>query len=137
MKNTRWPLIMLLLLVAVDLMAAGNGEFTSMEEGMDNAKQGTQSLIGHAIWIFAFIPMGVGYWAYKTAKEHMENREETSQFEPKWQKIGKTWGAALGGVALTFLGYGVLGGIFLGKGFMDTWDILVVNFWNEIVNYTN
>lgn len=137
MKKTQWPLILMLLLVAADLFAAGNGQFTSMEQGMGEAKESTQSMIGHAIWIFAFIPMGAAWWAYKTAKEHMENREETSQFEPKWQKMGKLWGAALGGIALTFLGYGVIGEIFLNKGFMDTWTLFVVNFWVEIASYTN
>ncbi|MDD4969873.1 MAG: hypothetical protein PHT07_10640 [Paludibacter sp.] len=135
MQKTRWPLILMLLLVAADLMAAGDGHFTSMEDGIDSARQTAQGLIGHAIWILAFIPIGIGYWAWKTAKEHLENKEETSQFEPKWQKLGKLIAAALGGVAITFLAYGIIGGIFFGKGFMDTWNLLVVSFWNEAITF--
>lgn len=138
MKKKQLMLMLTSLLMSVDLFAAGGGNnFETLEEAIGWAKEAIQGIIANSFWLLAIIPVGAAGYSWKIMKEYLENKEETSQFEPKWQKNGKLIVAALGGVVVTFLTYGIFGAIFFGKGFMETWELLVVRFWTDAANMAN
>jgi formate hydrogenlyase subunit 3/multisubunit Na+/H+ antiporter MnhD subunit len=84
-------------------------------------------------WVFALIPIGVGILAANHKYNTVKREEEEGRTHPSAAKYGGVFLYFVLGVVVAFITYGVLGMVFAGKGFTETWNDLVVNFWKNII----
>jgi Mn2+/Fe2+ NRAMP family transporter len=116
-----------LLILSPSFLFAEN--FDGLTGSAGDAKSTVQGAIASVLWILALLPIGVATFAAAKMKEHLENKEEQNQHEPKWMKFTKLISAFMGGLLVSFLVLGIFGKILLGLTFSETWTNLVVNFW--------
>lgn len=114
-------------------MAAAGDNFAELEQSGDAAKGAIQGVLKHVIWLTALFPVGLGVFSGMRMKEHIENKEEQSQHEPKWMKNGKIVAAFAGGILIAFILIGVFGKIFMGLTFSVAWGKFVINFWKDVL----
>lgn len=112
--------------------AAAGDQFEGFNNAGESAKSSTQGMIAAWIWVLALIPVGIGAVAAFKMREHLDQKEEQNQHEPKPMRYAKVAGAFLVGIAISFIVYGVFGTIFLGKTFSETWGVIVLPFWNAL-----
>lgn len=106
-------------------------EFAQITEALRAAKEVVQSVIANSIWLLAFFPIVIGGVLAFLVKEHLENKESTSQYEPRVMKFGKIIGAFVAGVIFVFILYGFIGKGLMGYDFGQSWDLFVTKFWKE------
>jgi preprotein translocase subunit SecG len=124
---------LILLPLIAEAATSNTTGFTSLEDTSNGAKGAIVGLLKTITWLVAFFPVAVaGFFAFKM-KEHIENKEENNQNEPKWIKNGKIISAFAGGVLIAYIIVGIFGSVFMDANMNDSWKSLVTDFWKQLI----
>lgn len=130
----RYALVFLMLsLGAISAFAAGGGSFANFDEAGGNAQDIAISGMSSWKWIVGFIPLGFGIFSAFKMNEYLNNKDEgQGQQEPKATRYVKVLGAGIVGVLIIYILLGLIGKVFAGKDFSETWETFVTNFWSQL-----
>lgn len=132
-SNAKRIFVASLVLLPVAAMAAAGDQFQALEDSGASAKGAVQGAIKSVIWVISLLPVGIGAFAAMKMKEHLENKEEQNQHEPRWMKFGKIIFAFAGGVLITYILFGIIGKVFMDLTFADAWETFVTDFWKDVI----
>lgn len=127
-------LILGLLLLSTDVaLASGTTTVsTSLADSGTEAKGLVSAVIKAFIWALAFVPVWSAWYFASKMKEHLENKEEQGQYEPKAAKNFKIVMAVIIGIVAAYLVIGIFAKVFLNMEFNEAWITIVAGVWNDL-----
>lgn len=124
-----------LMVVAQNFIYAAGQQsqgFQSLNESGEAAKTTVSTAIKSWSWIFAILPFVIAIGLALLVKMRLDEKEENGQTMPKMQRYTQIVGGMIVGVVISYVLYGLIGKIFLGKTFSESWQTLVTDFWSNI-----
>ena len=116
--------------------AAGGQVSNGLSDSDTQAHDLVKAVFTAFAWATAFLPVWSAWFFSSKMKEHLENKEETGQYEPKYTKVFKIVMALIVGIIAAYILIGIIGKVFFGHAtFNDSWTKFVTTPWSNLVTF--
>ena len=132
MNKKRALFLIAALFIGASSVWAG-ADFTQLNDAGANSKTAVQGAIKGWMWVTALLPLGVSLFLFTKVKDWQERQEEQGQYQPKVAKYFSLILAAIGGIVIMYIVYGLFGMVFAGKDFSASWSSFVMDFYKSLI----